>query len=299
MVAMTRADSTSETPIDPRQPRRFEKKRNMTSAYRGHRGSQLAVRAAVTPTMHIGTAGWTVRQEHGELFSIEGSHLQRYASRFPAVEINSSFYKPHKRATYERWAVSVPAAFRFSVKTPKLLTHERRLENAGVDLPRFLDEIAGLGAKLGCVLIQLPPSLAYDPRAVEGFLGALRKRHKGPVVLEPRHPTWFTDAADRRLDGHRVARVVADPLTDPAGDEPGGWPGVAYFRLHGSPVLYQSSYDDGYLDRLVRRLAQAESTGESVWCIFDNTARGAAITNARSVMAGLSLATAGQKDAVL
>ena len=149
--------------------------------------------------VHVGVAGWSIRKEQSHLFAADGTHLQRYASRFDAVEINSSFYQSHKRETYERWAASVPARFRFAVKMPKWLTHEDCLEETGKPLAQFLDEIGGLGRKLGCVLVQLPPGLAYDPRTVETFFARLRARHRGPVVCEPRHRTWFTGAADDRL----------------------------------------------------------------------------------------------------
>ena len=227
---------------------------------------------------HVAIAGWSIRKEHTELFAREGSHLQRYASRFAAVEINSSFYRSHKRETYERWAADVPDGFRFSVKMPKWLTHEQCLEDIGTALTQFLFEIKGLGRKLGCVLVQLPPGLAYDPRTAESFFGALRARHRGPVVCEPRHETWFTGAADRRLEAHGVARVAADPSCGEGGDQPSGSARVAYFRLHGSPVMYQSSYSDAFLSALaeqIRGLAQREP----VWCVFDNTSRGAATLN--------------------
>ena len=231
------------------------------------------------PEYHVAIAGWSIRSEQKDLFAADGSHLQRYASRFGAVEINSSFYRPHKRETYERWAASVPAAFRFSVKMPKLLTHERCLDDTGDAVKRFLREIAGLGDKLGCVLVQLPPGLAYDPRTVESFFSALRARYRGPVVCEPRHPTWFTGAAEARLHVHGVGRVAADPSRGDGGDAPAASPRVAYFRLHGSPVMYQSSYSDEYLSLLSMRI---RGLGERapVWCVFDNTARGAATINA-------------------
>ncbi len=85
-----------------------------------------------TPDIRIGTAGWSIPKEHAAAFPAEGSHLQRYAQVFGAVEINSSFYRPHRRTTYERWAASVPEAFRFAVKVPKTITHEHRLRAAGV-----------------------------------------------------------------------------------------------------------------------------------------------------------------------
>ena len=227
--------------------------------------------------IHVGIAGWSIRTEHAHLFATEGTHLQRYASRFDAVEINSSFYKSHKRETYEKWATSVPARFRFAVKAPKFLTHEECLEETGEPLAQFVHEIGGLGRKLGCVLVQLPPGLAYDPRTVETFFASLRARYRGPLACEPRHPTWFTGAADRRLDAHGVGRVGADPPCAEQGGEPSASPKVVYYRLHGSPDMYYSSYDAAYLDRLAQRLRQVRRV--PAWCVFDNTARGAATLN--------------------
>jgi uncharacterized protein YecE (DUF72 family) len=236
--------------------------------------------------VHVGVAGWSIRKEHNHLFGTEGTHLQRYASRFDAVEINSSFYKSHKRETYEKWAKSVPARFRFAVKAPRLLTHECGLEETGAPLAQFVREIGGLGRKLGCVLVQLPPGLSYDPRAVEAFFSALRARYRGALVCEPRHPTWFTGAADRRLDAHGVGRVGADPPCAEDGGTPGASPRVVYYRLHGSPDMYYSSYDAAYLERLAERMRLIRRV--PIWCIFDNTARGAATLNAIDLLALLA-----------
>jgi len=89
-----------------------------------------------------------------------GSHLERYARRLNAAEINSSFHRPHRRKTYERWARCTPANFRFSVKVPKTMTHEARLASCGALLDRFVAEVTGLGDKLGALLVQLPPKFA-------------------------------------------------------------------------------------------------------------------------------------------
>ncbi|MFP3449077.1 DUF72 domain-containing protein, partial [Pseudomonas sp. SIMBA_067] len=90
-------------------------------------------------------------REHCPAFADEGTHLQRYASRFNAVEINSSFYRAHQPKTYERWAQSVPASFRFSVKVPKRITHELRLQRCETALDEFLEQCLHLGEKLGCL----------------------------------------------------------------------------------------------------------------------------------------------------
>jgi uncharacterized protein YecE (DUF72 family) len=190
----------------------------------------------------VGTAAWSIPKQHAAAFRPTGSHLERYAQRLNAVEINTSFYRPHRRTTYERWAASVPDGFAFAVKAPQEITHERRLAGADAALDRFLDEIGGLGAKLGPLLFQLPPSFVFDPVVADAFLARLRARHDGDVAWEPRHPTWFTTEADRMLAGHRVARVVADPAVVPQATGPGGWRDLLYVRLHGAPRIYYSDY---------------------------------------------------------
>ncbi len=248
--------------------------------------------AADSPAAYVGCAGWSLPRDAQRHFPAEGTHLARYAARFPAVEINSSFYRPHRPATYARWAVTVPPGFRFSVKLPRSITHERRLTDAdsglGPALDTFLAGPAALGPAFGCLLVQLPPSLAFDPTTAEAFFAALRARYAGPIAAEPRHATWFDAEADRLLDTWRVARVAADPARAPAAARPGGWPGTVYYRLHGSPRTYYSAYDapflDALADALATRLRTAAAGAASAWCIFDNTASGAATMNALGLL---------------
>ena len=203
------------------------------------------------------------------------------------MEINSSFHRPHRPATYARWAESVPADFRFAVKLPKAITHKLRLVDADDALAAFLAEAGGLGGKLACLLVQLPPSLHFDADAAERFFAALTTRTAVPAVCEPRHPTWFTREAGDLLNALRVARVAADPACVPAAAEPGGWTGLAYYRLHGSPHIYYSAYDADYVDALAARIRRDREADRDVWCIFDNTAAGAAAQNALDLLARL------------
>ncbi|MGG5822124.1 DUF72 domain-containing protein [Falsiroseomonas sp. HW251] len=228
----------------------------------------------------VGTAGWSIPKQHAAAFPDGGTHLERYARRFPAVEINSSFYRSHKRATYVRWAASVAPGFRFAVKVPKAVTHERRLRDAEEPLERFLGEAEGLGDRLGPLLVQLPPSLRHDRGLVDGFFGHLRRRFAGELVCEPRHATWFAEEVEARLSELRVARVAADPAVVPSAGVPGGWPGVTYRRLHGSPEMYRSGYAGAVLDELARQIRSDQQDGREAWCIFDNTALGEATRNA-------------------
>jgi uncharacterized protein YecE (DUF72 family) len=238
----------------------------------------------------VGCAGWSLPRALWPQFPPEGSHLQRYAARFNAVEINSSFYRPHQSATYARWAASVPADFRFSVKLPRTITHEQRLRDCAALLDTFLAQVTNLGERLGCLLVQLPPSLAFDEGTVKAFLDALRERHAGAVALEPRHASWFTQAADGLLHDRQMGRVLADPLVHEAGRLPGGFNELVYVRLHGSPRMYYSAYAPDTLDALIARLQALAASGADVWCIFDNTAEGAAVGNALYTLQGLASA---------
>ena len=232
-------------------------------------------------TIRIGTAGWTVPRAVAEHFAREGSGLQRYAARFTAAEINSSFYRPHRPQTYARWAETTPEGFRFAVKLPKAITHEARLVDAGERLAAFRAEVSTLGDKLGPLLVQLPPNLAFDAIVATRFLTDLRALWPEAIACEPRHVSWFETAADALLAAHRVARVAADPARHPLAGKPGGWPELAYWRLHGSPQVYRSSYDGTFLDRLADELRAGPAA--ETWCIFDNTTLGAAAVNALTV----------------
>jgi uncharacterized protein YecE (DUF72 family) len=240
-------------------------------------------------SIRIGTAGWGLDSRYAESFLGTGSHLHRYGRSLNGAEINSSFHRPHRRSTYERWAESVPEDFRFSIKIPKAITHERRLVDCACLIDTFLAESAGLGKRLGCLLVQLPPSLAFDEPVVRSFFSALGKRTGVPLACEPRHASWFAEGVERALSELRVARVGADPARVTTAAEPGGWPGLVYYRLHGSPRMYYSDYGKEALTELAARLAKSARDGVPAWCIFDNTMSAAATGNALAVRDLLAL----------
>jgi uncharacterized protein YecE (DUF72 family) len=232
----------------------------------------------------VGTAGWGIPRQEKHHFPPGESILARYAKVLPAVEINSTFYRPHRASTFERWAASVPRAFRFSVKIPNTITHDQRLASSAKLLHSFLADLEPLGSRLGCLLVQLPPSLAFEPRIARAFFTLLRKQFDRGIALEPRHASWFGEPANRLLRQFKIARVAADPPRAEGDGEPGGWPGLAYFRLHGSPRIYYSSYQDDYLAALADRLRSLQRARTPTWCIFDNTTLGAATSNALSLI---------------
>jgi len=230
-----------------------------------------------TAEVYVGCAGWKLAQEFAPEFEGEGTHLQRYALRLGAAEINSSFYRPHRPATYARWASSVGSDFRFSVKIPKTITHDSRLVDCSELLDKLLLKVIAMGSAIGCLLIQLPPSLSFDARVAGRFFDSLRARFSGHVVIEPRHESW-ANANELLVDQH-IAQVAADPVRLSNGAQPSGWPGVRYWRLHGAPRIYYSAYDTPWLEHLVKRI-EAMSEDVPTWCIFNNTGRDAALGNA-------------------
>ena len=233
----------------------------------------------------IGCAGWSIASSQGAHFPENGSHLERYAAVLPAVEINSSFYRPHRPETYRRWRDSVPTGFRFSVKLPRTITHQQCLRDADSLLARFWEEAGELGDKLGCLLVQLPPGLSFDPDSATAFFIGLRERTDTPTVCEARHRSWFSAQAAGLLAGLGISQVMADPEVAPVAPPLAGSPATVYIRLHGSPQIYHSRYPEDFLDRLAGELRQYRAQGKTAWCVFDNTASGAAMPNALSLLA--------------
>lgn len=238
--------------------------------------------------VRVGCAGWSLPAAEQPRFPPGASHLARYAARFPAVEINSSFHRPHRPATYARWAESVPAGFRFSVKLPKEITHQRRLHDTDAQVAAFLQETAALGSKLAAILVQLPPSFAFDAAVARRFFDQLRSVARLDLACEPRHPSWFTPEAEALLAKSEVARVAADPARTAGADSPGGATRFSYYRLHGSPKMYYSAYPQEFIEQLAQRIRGDVRRGRRVWCFFDNTTLGAATGNALALQEALA-----------
>ena len=171
---------------------------------------------------------------------------------------------------------------------PRTITHELKLQDAQEPFVTFLAQTDGLAEKRGPILVQLPPSLSFDGSVVTPFLDVVRRVYDGPIVCEPRHATWFSPVVTSLLERYGISRVAADPPPVPDATTPAGWPRVAYFRLHGSPRTYWSRYDENDIATLAATI-RGISTAEEVWCVFDNTASGAAIENARELRERLSI----------
>lgn len=234
--------------------------------------------------LRIGTAHWNVPFEAQHAFPERGSHLERYSRGLPAVEINSSFYRHHLAKTYKRWAASTPPDFRFSVKLARAFTHEAKLVPSGDSLRASLEAIGELGEKFGCLLVQLPPSLAFEHSRAENFLGFLKELCPAPMAWEPRHQSWAQPEALAVLAKYGACKVIADPEPCPAPAAASRGPGfpIRYYRLHGSPIIYRSRYRPHFLTKVAADIR--EGPARDTWCIFDNTTFGFATLNALELM---------------
>jgi uncharacterized protein YecE (DUF72 family) len=228
--------------------------------------------------VRIGLAGWSNPPSHRKSRKSDQSHLEYYAGHFSCVEINSSFYRPHRAATYAAWKLATPGAFRFAVKMPASITHESGLRGTSREMTQFFAGIDALQPKLGVVLIQLPGRLEFQRRLAKAFFRSVPRLPKVELVCEPRHASWFTEAADAQMAESKVSRVAADPARAVNAGLPGGADGFAYFRWHGSPHMYYSSYSRVQLDAFATQVVGRRRA----WCVFDNTARYAAWDNAIS-----------------
>ncbi len=231
--------------------------------------------------IYIGTAAWSIPKDHRDSFPPGGSLLEMYSQVLNAVEINSSFYRDHKAVTYARWAQSVPEHFRFSVKLSKVFTHQQHLKTGEKKLAENLEAPLHLGSRWGCLLVQIPPSLAFDRQDAFSFFKELRQSYQGPVAFETRHASWTTPQAFELFQKYRLSAVIADP--DPYGVKPEIFLAMAeiiYFRLHGSPEIYKSDYSERQLQDYAEQMKKRSSSSAGVWCIFDNTTFGHATENA-------------------
>ncbi len=167
---------------------------------------------------------------------------------------------------------------------PKAITHGQKLADCSKLADEFVEQVAVLSERLAVLLVQLPPKLQFDEPVAREFFGFLRCRTDAAIACEPRHPSWFGTEADTLLEQLAVARVAADPAICAAAAEPSAWGELSYWRLHGSPVIYRSSYLDR-IESYAERLRKEISDGRQVWCIFDNTASSAGTGDALALQA--------------
>jgi uncharacterized protein YecE (DUF72 family) len=242
-------------------------------------------------TFLLGTSGWDYPEWVGRVYPPRGvsDRLRYYASLFPVVEVNSTFYRLPAPSVAASWARRTPSRFRFAAKFPKTITHELRLERTDEELRRFLEVLAPLrsAGKFVAALLQLPPSLGFEPERTRTFYASLPKDL--PVAVEFRERSWLVPESYALLREFGLAHVVIDGPHLPAVLEVTAPFAYVRWHGHGTNVWYDYTYSTAELSAWVPRLRELEGKAEAVYGFFNNHFRGDAAVNCRSLAEELGL----------
>lgn len=213
------------------------------------------------------------------------SRLNYYASLFNSIEINSSFYKIPQVSTVSKWAESVPGNFQFTFKLSKAITHAKGLDFYADDIDHFMQTIANIGNKKGCLLVQFPPGLKIEKcNQLQNLLISIKAANPyniWKVAVEFRNQSWYHEDVYDLLNQYKVSMVIHDlpssatPLTASTGD-------FRYLRFHGPGGRYRGSYSDDFLYQYAEYIKAWTSEGKAVYLYFNNT-MGDAVKNLQTL----------------
>jgi uncharacterized protein YecE (DUF72 family) len=232
-----------------------------------------------SPEVLVGTSGWMYQHWRGTFYPADlpqREYLEHYAERLDSLELNTSFYHLPRRETFADWRRRTPAAFRYSVKANRFITHNKKLKDPAEPLQRFFAAADALGGKLACVLYQLPPMFSVNVERLRSFLRALPRRHR--ATFEFRNHSWFCAEVYGALAEHNAALCLHDlrgfqaPLEVTAD--------FVYVRLHGPVEAYRGSYSTQALRTWAERCQAWMSDGRDVMVYFDNDEKAFAVGDA-------------------
>lgn len=231
-------------------------------------------------TMYIGTSGWQYRDWRGVLYPPKvpmRRWLEQYAEGFATVESNNAFYRLPSRENFATWRDRTPAGFVVAVKASRFLTHIKRLRDPAEPVRRLLDHAAGLGDRLGPILLQLPPTLRAEPDLLEDCLRCFPDSVR--VAVEPRHDSWWTDEIRTVLESRGAALAWADRDSRPITPlwRTTDW---AYLRLHAGRATPLPSYGKQALNGWAHRLLDTWSPDADSYIYLNNDHGGAAVRDA-------------------
>ncbi|MGA5204263.1 DUF72 domain-containing protein [Streptomyces variegatus] len=234
-------------------------------------------------TLFVGTSGWQYKDWRDVLYPSGlpmRLWLEEYAGHFATVEINNAFYRLPARETFEDWRGRVPRDFVVAVKASRYLTHIKRLKDPEEPVHRLMSHAAGLGDRLGPVLLQLPPTLRADPGLLDACLACFPASTR--VAVEPRHDSWWNAEVRRVLESRRAALCWADILARPATPlwRTTDW---GYVRFHQGRARPWPRYGRRSLATWLDRIATTWPGGEDVYAYFNNDPSGAAVEDAMAL----------------
>ena len=234
--------------------------------------------------IYIGTSGWSYDHWQGVLYPHGASGKERlahYVARFQTVEVNNTYYRWPRDATFLSWRNRLPDGFRMTIKASRALSHSKRLYEPEVWTARMAESLTCLGDKLGVWLVQLPPKFACDLPRLTYFLQQVPSWLK--TAIEFRHPSWHQGEVFALLERHGVAYCVMSGAHLPCvlrATAP-----FVYVRLHGPDWhhLYAGSYSDDDLRWWAERIGEWRRDGKEVWAYFNNDGYGHAVRNAETL----------------
>ena len=229
----------------------------------------------------IGCSGFHYK-EWKELFYPKGlaqtKWFEHYTKHFNTLEINNTFYRFPEVKTFANWYIKSPDQFIFSVKVPGTITHYKQFSGTGELVTNFYNIAReGLKEKLGPVLFQLPPRMAYSPERLQTIISQINSSYIN--VIEFRNISWWRQDVFQVLKEKNIIFCgVSYPglINDAICTTP-----VAYYRFHGVPRLYHSLYENSFLDKIMNDLIIADI--KTAYIYFNNTASAAALENARYI----------------
>lgn len=236
--------------------------------------------------LYIATSGWHYKDWAGTYYPKglkPADWLSFYAVEFDSTEINNSFYRLPALETVISWGEKVPDNFKFSPKFSRYLTHIKKLNEPEEPFERFFSVFESIKEKLGVILLQLPPSLAFHEEKTERVFELIRNQYNEyDFAIEVRHPSWICDKSFSLMQDYNIAFTISQSGV--------GWPYAekitarnVYLRLHGPRELFSSSYPDEMLRYFADKIIQWRKQGLNVWVYFNNDWFGYAIRNARTL----------------
>jgi uncharacterized protein YecE (DUF72 family) len=236
----------------------------------------------------IGTSGWQYRHWRNTFYPPDvpaARWLEYFAARFQTVEVNNTFYRLPPATTFRTWAERTPDDFVIAVKMSRYLTHLKRLNDPEEPVSRFLERARELGPKLGPVLLQLPPNLEADHKALARTLGLLTSSVR--TAVEFRHDSWFDDTTRQILSDHGAALCIADSLSrrSPVW-RTADW---TYVRFHEGEDMPHPCYRSEQLEGWARLLREQWGPDATSYAYFNNDGRACALRDA-VVLAGFARA---------
>jgi len=235
------------------------------------------------PRVYIGTSGWSYKDWEKTFYPADVSHARQfefYATRFPTVEINFTYYRLPAPGTVEGWRDKAPRGFIYAVKGSRFITHMKKLANLGGALDTFFDRIQPLRKCAGPILWQLPPMLRKDPARLDAFLAQLPKTYR--YAVEFRHPSWLDDDIFALLRRRRVAHVAVSSLGMPM--NLAVTTNFIYIRFHGLTGGAAHDYTRAELEPWAGHIRRQAGQGKKVYAYFNNDANACAPRNARLLM---------------